>query len=52
MYHARVHDGYGDAFLAALKDKNIELLVNSKKDLNLLKGVYGNTNRYRHSTET
>jgi nucleotide sugar dehydrogenase len=47
MYHAAVQDAYGDALLAALKEKNIDLLVNSRKDLDLLQGVYGDVDRYR-----
>ena len=38
---------YGNEFLAAIKDKNIELLVNSNKDLDLLEGVYGDVTKYR-----
>jgi len=34
-------DKKGNEFLEKAQDKNIELLVNSKKDLELLKGVYG-----------
>ncbi len=49
MYHAEVGDTYGDAILAAMKDKNIELLANSGKDLDLLEGVYGDIGRYKHS---
>lgn len=47
MYRANVPDTYGNTLLAALKDKNIELLVNSSKDLELLEGVYGDVNNYR-----
>ncbi len=49
MYRANVPDAYGNALLAALKDKNIELLVNSKKDIDLLEGVYGDISGYMHS---
>ncbi|OGG78386.1 hypothetical protein A3A36_00335 [Candidatus Kaiserbacteria bacterium RIFCSPLOWO2_01_FULL_52_12b] len=45
MYRG-VQDEYGNVLLAALKDKNIELLVNSSKDLDLLEGVYGDLTRY------
>jgi nucleotide sugar dehydrogenase len=46
MYRANVNDAYGNALLAALKDKNIELLANSAKDLDLLEGVYGDISSY------
>lgn len=49
MYRASVADAYGNTILTALKDKNIELLVNSKKDLGLLRGVCGDISRYQHS---
>lgn len=49
MYRANVSDAYGNTILTALKDKNVELLVNSKKDLDLLRGVYGDISRYQHS---
>lgn len=48
MYRANVPDDYGNVLLAALKDKNIELLMNSGKDLELLEGVYGDVRRYAH----
>lgn len=48
MYRVKVKDTYGDVLLAALKDKNIELLANSRKDLDLLEGVYGDISRYVH----
>lgn len=35
------HDAKGSAFLRSLEAKNIELLLASKKDLDLLRGVYG-----------
>jgi len=50
MYRTNVPDTYGNALLAALKDKNIELLVNSAKDLDLLEGVYGDVSGYRTRT--
>jgi nucleotide sugar dehydrogenase len=37
----RADDQLGLAALAALRDKNLELLVSSGKDLDLLSGVYG-----------
>ncbi|MFZ3043751.1 MAG: hypothetical protein WA058_01430 [Minisyncoccia bacterium] len=47
MYQMNVtHDSYGNALLAALKDKNIELLANSGKDIELLEGVYGDIGKY------
>jgi len=49
MYRTDVHDQYGNAVLATLKDKNIELLANSGKDLDLLKEVYGDISRYKHA---
>jgi UDP-glucose 6-dehydrogenase len=41
MYKDLVGDELGQKVLASLKDKNIDLLVKSNKDLDLLKGVYG-----------
>lgn len=41
MYDSEVHDPLGSAFLASMKDKNIQLLIDSKKDIDLVKGVYG-----------
>ena len=41
LYKNMVGDELGTAVLDALKDKNIELLVKSGKDIDLLKGVYG-----------
>ncbi|MSU74191.1 UDP-glucose/GDP-mannose dehydrogenase family protein [Candidatus Kaiserbacteria bacterium] len=49
LYRTEVHDIYGDALLTALKEKNIELLVNSSKDLDLLEDVYGDISRFRNS---
>ena len=46
MHSRMVTDEYGAALLKALKDKNIELLVNSKKDVDLLESVYGDVSRY------
>lgn len=43
MYRTNVNDRYGNVLLTALKDKNIELLANSGKDLDLLKSVYGDS---------
>jgi UDPglucose 6-dehydrogenase len=41
FYDHYVGDEKGLALLQALEEKNIELLRNTKKDLNLLNGVYG-----------
>lgn len=41
LYARQVGDSAGNAVLAALERKNIELLLASKKDLELLSGVYG-----------
>jgi UDPglucose 6-dehydrogenase len=41
LYEDMVQDPKGQAFLNAMRDKNIELLVKSEKDLDLLRGVYG-----------
>lgn len=49
LYRKTVDDERGNAILAALRDKNIELLVNSGKDLDLLEGVYGDVSGYRRT---
>jgi len=41
MYKELVGDELGLEALAGIKNKNIDLLVKSNKDLDLLKGVYG-----------
>jgi UDPglucose 6-dehydrogenase len=41
MYERSVGDKKGLALLKAMEEKNIDLLVQSGKDLELLKGVYG-----------
>ncbi len=41
IYNELVGDEPGAKVLASLKEKNIDLLVKSHKDLDLLKGVYG-----------
>lgn len=41
IYQQMVGDEAGSKILDSLKDKNIELLFDSNKDLNLLAGVYG-----------
>ncbi len=43
MYKEKGKDTYGNALLEALKNKNIQLLTDSGKDLNLLTSVYGNS---------
>ncbi len=42
LYQHVVADPAGQAMLDAMRDKNIALLTASKKDLDLLAGVYGN----------
>ena len=41
LYAATVGDHTGDAVLTAMVDKNISLLIDSNKDIDLLQGVYG-----------
>lgn len=41
LYQKRAGDRLGDALLAAFVEKNVRLLTASKKDLDLLRGVYG-----------
>jgi len=41
LYRNSVKDERGDKILESVKEKNIELLTKSNKDLDLLKGVYG-----------
>jgi UDPglucose 6-dehydrogenase len=48
MYKEKVGDEYGDALLEALKDKNLDLLVNSGKDIKLVEGVYGDVSKYKN----
>lgn len=45
LYDERVGDEEGKAVVRALAEKNIQLLVDSSKDLDLLEGVYGNLNK-------
>ncbi|MBP6869185.1 MAG: hypothetical protein KBC16_03705 [Candidatus Pacebacteria bacterium] len=47
MYDKEVKDVYGSELLEALAHKNIELLVNSEKDMDLLEGVYGDVKGYK-----
>ncbi|MEK7582168.1 MAG: hypothetical protein AAB488_02485 [Patescibacteria group bacterium] len=49
MYGEKVKDKFGKEILASMKDKNIELLVNSGKDIDLLEGIYGDISNYKHS---
>lgn len=46
MYAEYVGDTFGDAILKAEAEKNIELLVRSGKDLDLVEGVYGDITKY------
>ncbi|MES2087688.1 MAG: hypothetical protein V4467_01700 [Patescibacteria group bacterium] len=41
LYEKMVGDTYGVEVLESLRDKNVDLLMKSKKDLDLLTGVYG-----------
>lgn len=41
LYQNKVGDEAGLNFLKSVQGKNIDLLVKSKKDLDLLKGVHG-----------
>lgn len=41
MYEKEIGDELGIKLLEAMRDKNIDLLVSSNKDLDLLAGVYG-----------
>ncbi len=45
-----VNDERGSEVLRTMVEKNIELLVNSGKDLDLLEGVYGDISKYRHDS--
>ncbi len=46
MYTERVGDTRGIEILRSLAEKNIELLVQSEKDIALLTGVYGDLEKY------
>lgn len=46
LYRKNVSDVRGESLLAALKEKNIDLLVNSDKDATLLEEVYGDVSSY------
>jgi len=41
FYQQNLNDEKADKIFSALEEKNVELLLKSQKDLNLLKGVYG-----------
>lgn len=41
LYSSMIGDTIGEKVLESLRNKNIQLLVDSKKDLDLLEGVYG-----------
>ncbi|MEK7614394.1 MAG: hypothetical protein AAB428_01885 [Patescibacteria group bacterium] len=41
LYHSMIADQLGDKVMASLREKNIDLLKKSGKDLDLLKEVYG-----------
>jgi nucleotide sugar dehydrogenase len=47
MYDRLTHDETGSEVLKALAYKNMQLLADSKKDLDLLAGVYGDLNKHR-----
>lgn len=47
MYDKYTHDITGSEIMKALAYKNIQLLVDSEKDLDLLEGVYGDLNKHR-----
>ena len=47
MYRQFVGDTFGNAVLEAQAEKNIHLLVNSDKDIELLKGVYGDISKFK-----
>lgn len=47
MYDAHTDDPTGSDLMKTLAYKNIQLLVESGKDMDLLEGVYGDLNKYR-----
>lgn len=47
MYQQYVDDKTGSELIKALAYKNMQLLVESDKDIDLLTGVYGNLNKHR-----
>jgi nucleotide sugar dehydrogenase len=48
IYEAKVKEKYGSQFLRAAIEKNIDLLVKSGKDFELLEGVHGKSAITRH----
>ena len=46
-YDNKVNDPFGSAVLKSLAEKNIHLLVNSEKSLDLVEGVYGDVKRFK-----
>ncbi len=48
-YATLVDDKIGEKVLEAVEEKNIDLLLASNKDIDLLKGVYGKEITHRHS---
>lgn len=49
FYHDRVGDMLGGAILKALKEKNVDLLIKSGKDIDLLREIYGDEIINTHS---
>jgi UDP-glucose 6-dehydrogenase len=47
MYVEFVGDEYGTAILANEAYKNVQLLVQSQKDIQLLRSVYGDVEKYQ-----
>jgi len=47
MYDGMVGEKYGSSVLRALAEKNINLMVNTNKDIELLEGVYGDLSKYK-----
>ncbi len=41
IYNAKIGDELGVKLLEAMKDKNLDLLLSSDKDIDLLQGIYG-----------
>jgi len=41
VYNEKIGDEFGVKLLEAMKNKNLDLLLSSDKDLDLLQGVYG-----------
>jgi UDPglucose 6-dehydrogenase len=46
LYDEYTHDKMGSEVLRTIAEKNISLLVQSSKDIDLLTGVYGDLNKY------